>query len=357
MRIPPQLGFALTGSAALAILAGSAASAATVRPMAQFRQPTHAITNVLPPSMQRFVNFNRRPSFSRLPQTGRLPVGPYGFVSDFEGGPNGSGTIYVINVSGTVVAQLAGTEFPQGMQVTNNHNAYGHSPALFVANSGGDNILIYTSLNGTPTALSNGGVEPADVAVDNHGNVAATNIQTGTVSCFTNGSLTATTVTGGNFLEAFFGAFDSSGNFWLDGFNTSGNVAVGEIVGGCAATNPTITAVTTSNTIGFPGGVQVANNGDIAIDDQEGTGSGPVINNYKVSGSSLTLDTQTPLTGAGDPVSITLTPGSHSVLEADAALLNAALYPYPAGGNPSKVITLPGAVLPIGTAIYPSESY
>jgi sugar lactone lactonase YvrE len=278
----------------------------------------------------------------------RIPASAYGFVSDFEGGSSGSGTVYVINGSAQVIAQLSGTTFPQGMAVTN------HPAALYVANSGGDNILKYTSLNGSPATLNNGGVEPSDVKVDSNGNVAAMNIQVGTVNCFNGGATSPTkTISGGGFSEVFFGAFDASGNLFVDGFSGSGTVLVGEIVGGCA-TGTTITALSTSNALEFPGGLEAVGN-TLYLDDQEAF----TIYGYSLppSGGSLGSPTSTTtLSGAGDPVTFALTPAANLALVADAGNVDAAVYRFPQGGSALKLITLPQAALPIGTAIYPAPA-
>jgi hypothetical protein len=306
--------------------------------------------SVLPPSMQRLVNMPRMPVGGAVQTMNRLPASAFGFISDFEGGTSGTGTVYVINSSGHVITQLAGTTNPQGMSVANSPR-----PTLYVANSGADDILKYTSA-GAPATLSNGGVEPSDVAVDGAGNVAAMNIQTGTVNCFNGGATSPTsTISGGGFSEVFFGAFDNSGNLFVDGFSSNGSVLIGEIVGGCS-TGSTITPLTQSGfSLAFPGGIRIrVSNGNVQIYilDQEGR----VILCLVLSGSTLTEMSSTSLPGSGDPVTFTFAPGFREILVADAENIDGQVYSFPAG-TLLESISLPNAALPIGTAIYPSVQY
>jgi hypothetical protein len=67
----------------------------------------------------------------------------------------------------------------------------------------------------------------------------------------------------------YFGAFDKTGNFHFNGFNTSGEVFVAVIVHANTG-GRTVQYLSTDNTIGFPGGIQVNNDGTISIGDQSG---------------------------------------------------------------------------------------
>jgi hypothetical protein len=266
-----------------------------------------------------------------------------GFISDFI-----NSAIYEYASNGTQIGTISGGSLacPQGMSTDPSGN-------LYVANSCDDDTLIYAPpYTGTPTTLTGTGAEPADAAVDSAGNVAVSNFD-GTVSCYVGGATSPTSVISG-FGEVFFLAFDAAGNIYLDGFDANFNVAVGEIIGGCVS-GTTITELTTSNTIAFPGGVQVTQSGLIAIDDQEAL----AIYNYNPpTGNSLgSPASTTPLSNASDPVTITLAPHNHAVITADAGLDGAQEYRYPAGGTAVKSVTFNNGGLPIGTAIVPTSQF
>ncbi len=361
MRIPSQLGYILSGFAALAMLA--ACSGGSNATSAGLPQPGNGSSNqsiarrlqisaqsVVPVSMHKTVRL-RHAAGRLVNPVSRLPLGPFDFVSDF-----GNNEVYVLNPSGGVEATFTsstGLDFPQGMSVTNS------PPRLYVANSGADNVLVYSSLN-APAVLSDAGAEPADVSADSSSGDIAVENYGGSVSCFTGGATTPTfTISGtsgtGTFFNIYFGAFDSAGNLYIDGFDNNGYAIAAEIVGGCSSPNNVVTDLTSTNNILFPGGLQVASNGYISIEDQQAL----VIYTYKppVNGALGSPVATTPLTGSNDPVSFSFTAGSAQVLTADDGLTNANVYNFPAGGSPTKTFTLPGAVDPIGTAAYPSEQY
>ncbi len=359
MRVLSQFGYVLGGSAALGMLAACSGGSSPNTPISQGgnnalqaigHQTQSRIKNVLPPYMQDRIHIGA--SAKPINPVDSLPAVPLGFISDF-----GNSQIYVVNTDGSVFATLTsstGLSSPQGLSLTNGAHA-----TLYVANSGANNILEYTSL-GSPTTLSNGGVEPSDVAVDQAGNVAAMNITAATVNCFTGGATSPSFTIGGTsgtgtFSGIFFGAFDASGNLFIDGFNANGVTQIGEIVGGCSSSGNVVTDLTTSNTILYPGGLQVAKNGNVAIVDQEAA----TIYTYAApSGGSLGSPVATTvLNGAADPVTFALTPRLNHLVETDAANLNASLYNYTAGGSPLKTAALPGASVPIGTATHSSEQF
>ncbi len=359
MRFSSQLGSLISGTAALAMLAACSGGSTGTSPSAfqpvggstgqsVVRRPRMA-HGIVPLAMRNAI---RTPHVSPGPVTAvsRLPFGPLDFVSDFS-----NNEIYVLSSSGRLIGTLnasTGLRFPQGMSVTNNPRA------LYVANSGADNILVYTSATAVST-LNDPNQEPGDVSVDSSGNVAAENYD-GSVSCYVGGATSPSFTIGGTsgtgtFYNIFFGAFDAAGNLYIDGFDYDGYAVVGEIVGGCQSSNNTVTDLTTANTLLYAGGVQVTSNGTISIEDQQAL----TIYTYNPpSGTSLGSPVATtPLTGSSDPVSFSLTQGSGNALTADDGLTNANVYAFPMGGSPEQTFTLPGATDPIGTALYPSEQY
>lgn len=230
---------------------------------------------------------------------------------------------------------------------------------LYVANEGAANILVFAPpYNTSPTTLNDPGQYPADVAVDSHGNVAACNLYAtsapGNVTFYTAGSTNPkNTLSSASLGEVYFCAFDGNGNLYLDGIDSTYSYFVaGEIVGGISGT--AITTLTTSNTILYPGGVAVTTGGQVAFMDQ-GPGSAIYTYNPPVSGSLGSPVTTTPLSGASDPVSFAFDKTMTSVITADAGLVAANTYAYPAGGSPLRTRQLRRGGLPIGVAITHTE--
>ncbi len=184
---------------------------------------------------------------------------------------NPTQTIFVFNskrrVSSVVTQDIY---YPQGLATDDAQN-------LYVANSGDKDVLEFANpYKSAPRILNDGNEDPAGVAVTPDGSlIAVTNIvsqgsSAGNVSFYKKGQTTpCATVGSSGWYEIFFGGFDKAGDLFIDGLQTYiGPVLVGEIKGGCKATS--IVTLTTGNSIAYPGGVQVLQNGDVAIEDQDG---------------------------------------------------------------------------------------
>jgi hypothetical protein len=356
MRCKGPLGYALSGSAVLAILAGCSGGGGSSLPTSSSQS---AIPSSTLRSAQSVVRVNQSTSLSRLGTRLGIPDLSPGFA-DVDAAATGAvavsdaeaDTVVVFNTKGKVVATITGFSEPQGLDSDTSGN-------LYVADTVNSEIKIYKDDYKTLlSTLADSGQYPAGVAYDDTtGIVAATNIIStsggaGSVSFYAKGKKTpCVTVSNSNFARVYFDAFDASGNLYIDGSNSSGSVVVGEITGACKAKS--IAILTTKNTIEFPGGVQVTPKGDIVIDDQEGL----ALYTYKppVKGSLGTPVATTPLTGAEDPVTFAFTKTATDAWTADAALLNANEYLYTKGGSPIKTDTT-SFEQPIGVAVTPVET-
>lgn len=359
MRIRTYLGSAVGGAAALALLAGCSggSSMAPASPGSGLGAPVQSVgssvrhalrvPSVLPPGA---LALHR----SAVPVKGFVDVnavmsgGDQVIVSDFS-----NSAVYVFGGGGKINATLTSVSSPQGLTTDS-------KGTLYVANTGASDILVFPKpYTAATVTLSDPNYFPTDVALDSSGNVGVTNILAtsggaGNVQIYAKGSTTAcATVSDPNWFEVYFGAFDKAGNFYIDGRDANGATLVGEVTGGCSAT--AITTLTTSNVIGFPGGVQVLKNGNIAIDDQ--TFGAPVIDTYAPpsGGSFGSPVATTTLTGAMDPVTFAIKAGDANLWTADAGNFNANKYAYPAGGAAIRTFTTSFGQ-PIGVAVNPAQT-
>jgi hypothetical protein len=159
--------------------------------------------------------------------------------------------------------------------------ASGKRPAStldYVADSGNQRIVVFTDQCQTVRLLDDSGYFPSDVAVSRDGTVAVTNLcaapscnGAGNISFYAPGSSRVTRVATGLMSQYYYGDFDRRGNFYNDGFSAS-VVEVGVVPRGSRTDK-----ATGISGIGFPGGIQIAHNGTLNIDDQ----SCPCIQIYK----------------------------------------------------------------------------
>jgi hypothetical protein len=357
MRSINPLGYAVSGSAILALLAGCSGGGGSSSPMpaapaSLMHQPASRSlesstrrnadpASVLRPDVVRVSKPDLSPGFADIDAAAKGAI----IVSDA-----GTNDVYVYSAAKKLVATITGFDEPQGLAGTK-------AGSFYVANTAASTIPLYKNDYKTVIAtLQDPGEYPAGVGYDETtGTVGVTNIistsdTAGSVSFYAKGKTKpCKTVSNSSFEEVYFGAFDAKGDFFVSGFSTSGTVLIGEVVGGCNA--KTITPLKISNSIEFPGGVQVTKAGDIAIDDQEGF----AIYTYKppVKGSLGKPVSTTPLTGSGDPVSYSFTSTEKDLWTADAADADANEFAYPKGGSPVTSIT--GLTEPIGVVVTPVE--
>jgi len=354
MRIPSQLGYVLSGTAALALLAGCSGGGV-------------GTPGAGPAISQQSVGAHSMSIAHQLPQgisvlrTGVEPLHlsnpASGYYSQEAAAKGGAAVIIsdaadnlvnVYSTAGKLTVSLSGFSEPQGLATDKTGN-------LYVADTANSRVQVYAKgFKGTPKTVSDPGQFPAGVAVDSKGNLGVTNIIStsggpGSVSFFTKGGTLIKTISNANWGRVYFDAFDDAGNLYIDGTATSGAVLVGEILKG--AKGSAITTLTTANAITFPGGVGVTTTDKIAIDDQ----SGFAVFTYNVpkKGSLGTPVSTTPLTGASDPVTFAFTSTNKDLWTADAGLANSGEYAYPKGGSALHTISVGGQ--PIGAAVTPDE--
>ncbi len=258
-------------------------------------------------------------------------------------------TVSVFSAKGKAVATITGFVEPQGLAGDKTGNIY-------IANTGSSNVVVYKKDYKTLVeTLADVNQYPAGVSVSTKGLVAVTNLIStsngaGSVSIYKAGATTpCVTISDTNFAKAYFDAFDAKGDLYVDGLNSLGAFVVGEIPA-ASCTSQAITSLTTGNSVGFPGGIEVTKSGEVAIDDQA---AGSIYTyNTPVAGSLGTPVTTTPLTGAGDAVTFSFTSTLKTVWDADGDG-TANSFAYPAGGSP--ISTIRGFQYAIGVLAIPAQ--
>jgi hypothetical protein len=240
-----------------------------------------------------------------------------------------------------------GSYHGKGVQRTA-HRSYG-----FVADTNNSRVVVYTETCSTvailndSTQLSSGTVAyyPEGVAVASDGTVAVTNLcpapscnGPGNIAFFAPGSTEITSVVTGPISNYFFGAFDKHGDFYNDGLTSHGVTAVGVVKRGSKTDSPTKIL-----NVGYPGGIAVARNGTINIDDQDCS----CIRIYKSNKQVRTVT----LSGTVDAITFAFTKTNSDIWVADKETAAVYEFPYPAGG--SSIDVLSGFSEPIGVAVSP----
>jgi len=338
--------------AALALLAGcsSAGSRGATADQIPVVQPP-----ALPQTVASRIDF----------QAAIRPIAGPGYI---DPNPMGVGHVFVSDPVGGAVdiftgtkqtGQITGLSFPQGITAD-------RAGTLYVANTNADNVEEFAAPYGhTPTAIiADGGGTPAGVAVSSSGIVAVLNICAGpncslpgSVDFYAKGSTTlpCAVLYGGIAATPLAGAFDDNGTFYLGALNSGRVAQISEIKGGCKAR--TITALTTSNTISFPIGLQVDRNDNVAILDSYAISKNQIdIYAHPAKHSTmLTLLSTALLLNAQTPSGFALTANGTDLYTADFAAEQAMEYAYPAGGTSILQLTPSPPSQLGGVAITPAE--
>jgi hypothetical protein len=214
----------------------------------------------------------------------------------------------------------------------------------YVADSGNQRVVVFTDSCETVSVLDDSGYFPSDVAVARDGTVAVTNLcaapsctGAGNISFYARGSSHVTRVAKGLMSQYYYGAFDKHGNFYNDGLSGS-TVEVGVVPRGSNSDK-----ATGISGIEFPGGIQVARNGTINIDDQ----NCPCIQIYKGSDHAGTVS----LPGVAKPVTFALDKNNKRLWVTDVTSRTVDEVKYPSGGKILYQFT--GFSEPTGVGVMP----
>jgi hypothetical protein len=131
--------------------------------------------------------------------------------------------------------------------------------------------------------------------------------------------------------STYFIAYDPKGDLFVDGITESDTYGVVEMASGSSS----FKAVTLSNSIEFPGGMQWDGK-HMTLNDQEAH----AIYGYTCSGTSCTLKRTVKLSGSSDCVQTWIGKGDVFCPDGDNGAVE--VYKYPAGGSP--IATLTGSV-------------
>ncbi|MBV8530992.1 MAG: hypothetical protein JO104_06715 [Candidatus Eremiobacteraeota bacterium] len=258
----------------------------------------------------------------------------------------------VPNVSRSVCHECktigSGLSMPQGVATAGSGGDLAPSASTldYVADFAHQRVVVFTDACNTVRVLDDSGYFPSDVAVAFDGTVAVTNLcpapscsGAGNISFYAPGSSNVTRVATGLMSQYYYGDFDGHGNFYNDGL--SGNsVQVGVVPYG--STSDMATGI---SDIGVPGGIQVARNGTINIDD-------PGCLCIQIYRGSRRVGTVS-LSGVVKPVTFALDKSDTHLWVTDVSSKMVDEFPYPAGGE--ILDQLSGFSEPIGVGVVPSD--
>jgi membrane-bound inhibitor of C-type lysozyme len=283
------------------------------------RYDDRLIPSVLRPKFQAFVGPGHRVAYASWAKPSAFT--PQVFVSDFN-----EGTITCFDLAGSVLGQITGLINPQGMALK-----YGQ---LYIAETGAHRIdIIHIKNTCNPRigrTLDDPGQYPVDVVVDN-GTVFASNIfgtagpstAPGSITYWTGGNSTPA----GNFnagaseYENFFLGLDASGNLYSNWRDSS------FIAHTSCFPSPAGPGNDLGLTVGFPGGVDIAANGDLLELDQ-----GVGLKTYFGGGCTGGWTLSSRISSDGDDwVDVSLRPGNGLVAVSNISTLVGQMYTYPAG--------------------------
>jgi len=243
----------------------------------------------------------------------------------------------------------SGLLLPQGLTTNGGGGAGGRANSIlaYVADSGNQRVVVFTDTCKTVRVLNDSGYFPSDVAVAHDGTVAVTNLcaapsctGAGNIAFYPPGSSYASRVATGLMTQYYYGDFDKHGNFYNDGLSGS-TVEVGVV-----PPDSSKDKAAGISGIKFPGGIQVARNGTINIDDQDCA----CIQIYKGRHHIGTVS----LPGVAKPVTFALDKTNKYLWVTDESAKTVDELPYPAGGE--ILYQYGGFYEPVGVGVIPPDS-
>jgi len=222
------------------------------------------------------------------------------------------------------VAQVGSIYGDGGQGCTNSLYGYGKK---IMWNVGGQNQVTEYKVPDTPIkTLPFPFSFPTSCAMNTAGDLAVGSYDNGDVVIYTNATGSGTTYTT-SLSSEFFDGYDNQGNLFADGFARSG-FGLSELPKGSTK----FKAITTSNTVQFPGSVQWDGT-YVTVFDQETN----EIYQYTISGTTATLKNTIQLTGSSDCAQTWIVKGL--IYCGDAGNNGGEVFKYPAGGSPVAVFT------------------
>jgi hypothetical protein len=335
---------ALSAVAALALLAacssGTTIAPKPSTPQGQVRSLMSRIPIALSPMALLKVNMSggrHFTSFDACPASGTIE-----YLSDFS---NNVVNIYKGKFAGQApCGQLAGVSHPQGMFVK------GSTHDLYVANTGGNDVLVFHRGGTTPFAtFTDPGVQnPDDVTVAKDGTVIAANIfqpmghEQGSISTWHSDGTFVGNFPMPNSFEGLYVTVQKNGTLYYNDIDfTSG---AGLLWTGSCPNGACGTFTSTGATTAFPGGLRSADHEDVLQIDQNAAGGGALITYESFpTGTSCAI-------GAGAPDAMDLNKKQRHVFYADALNNVGGEMKYP---SCAPIGTVPGNTsgLPIGAAV------
>ncbi len=215
MRSVVRLGYILSASTSLAMLAACSQGAGTSQPGLTLQEQGQRSATVWTVGRTRIsrtgVVSAGQPPLHRgsvvkgfFSREALAPGGAMGFISDIA-----NNVVYIVNPQGVVTATLTGFSSPDGMSVDKAGN-------LYVVNNAAANVFEFAPpYNGAPTVINDPGQYPVMVAVDGNGNLAVSSgVNTsggpGDVALYTAGATSPTNTLTDSSLFPFFCAFDAA---------------------------------------------------------------------------------------------------------------------------------------------------
>jgi hypothetical protein len=266
------------------------------------------------------------------------PVAPPRFASLAPDTSTGKKREYVINDYGSYAAifdypksdsQIGEINDVGGQGCTNVLYGYGKRTFWIVAGAGDINEYKVRKSALVRTITVSADDFPSSCAMDTSGDLAVGILDgpdTGDLEVFKNATGTPT-IYRTPLEEEFFDGYDNQGNLFADGFNSSFNDQLVELPKG----STTAKAITTSNTMLFPGSVQWDGT-YLTVFDQEAD----ALYQYTVSGTTATLEGTVSLSSASDCAQTWIVKGL--IYCGDAGRDEGSVFSYPAGGSSIAVL-------------------